>query len=68
MINKVFSFKILLQMGFYLKSNSSDMYLCQVDSEKIMLNKLIKLNDEIFQLIYIINFIKSVCLLITVLS
>jgi hypothetical protein len=44
------------------------MYLCQVDSEKIMLNKLIKLNDEIFQLIYIINFIKSVCLLITVLS
>lgn len=44
------------------------MYLCHVDSEKIMLNKLIKLNDKIFQLIYIINFIKSVCLLITVLS
>lgn len=60
-------------MGSYLNSTSSlsvssDMYPYRVDSGRMKLNKLFKLNDRVFHLIHIINFIKSVCLLITVLS
>jgi len=60
-------------MGSYLNStsslsDSSDMYPYRVDSGRMKLNKLFKLNDRVFHLIYIINFIKSVCLLFTVLS